>query len=64
MRKQEPDLFSIRVCLCRLVVLHELVVHELEGEGRLADATGTDHDHLVKRAETKIETSLGAVLKR
>ena len=48
---QVRDLFSVRICLCRLVVLDELVIHELEGESGLAHAAGADHDHLVKRAE-------------
>ncbi len=41
-------LVPVGVRLGGFVVLHELVVHELQGEGGLADAPGPDHDDLVQ----------------
>lgn len=42
-------LLPIAVGLRGLVVLDELVVHELQRERGLADTAGAHHDHLVQR---------------
>lgn len=46
--EQGHYLFPVAVSLGRLVVLDELVVHELECEGRLPHPAGPHHDHLVE----------------
>jgi len=53
-----PNLFSVRVCLCRLVVLDELVVHELEGDGGLADAAVADDDELERQNVVPVLSSI------
>ncbi len=48
--KMLVKLVPVWVGLCGFVVLDELVVHELEGQRGLADATRPDHDDLVQAA--------------
>lgn len=41
------DLLPVAVLDGRVVLLDEYALDELDGEGGLADATATQHDHLV-----------------
>lgn len=55
----EHDLLAVTVGFGGLVVLHELVVHELQREGGLADAARAHHDHLVEGGRRRVLLGAG-----
>ena len=45
----QSHLLSIGVCFCRLIVLHKFLIHVLQRDGALADATIANNNQLVIR---------------